>query len=551
MLFDPQSQSVSTFQRRAYGTVGLALLVGFYLLAGLLGHEPWRGDDARHFGPVYSMLRGEGLLFPLIGGQPFTDYPPLYYWCATSFAFLFGAVFDAPGGARLASAFFTALTVWWVARAAEHLHGRPARTPAALLTLGSLGLVLPAHETQPLLALMAMVALVLEGISRIPLRPVGGGLQAGLGCALAFLAGGLTGLILTVPLFLVAMMLSTECRNARASSALIAGLALATTLTVLWPLALHLTMPDVLVNWLRLGWRQIGARGLELSSLPRFIELLGWFLWPLWPIALWALWRNRGQLVLLRWMLPLASALIALLLQLVSNNHSPPAALPLLPAVALLAAGGLSSLRRGAANAFDWFAAMTFGVFAILVWLAWSAQVFAWPPGLARYVAKTAPSFVHTDAPWQAVIGAGICLFWLVLAWRLPKSQGRASANWAMGMTMLWCLAVTLLMPWFDHTRTYQPMMAEIRHTLTPYQKECVASTELTSPVRSMLDYYVGIRPVFVADGTTPCRVLLIHVEGKDAEPVSLQGWEPIGDFHRGGGKQYEAFHLYLRSDGD
>ena len=81
---DPYTPSL--LQRRIYGTVGLTLLVGLYLLTGITGHEPWRGDDARYFGPVYSMLQGEGLLFPAIAGIPFPDHPPLYYWTAALLA---------------------------------------------------------------------------------------------------------------------------------------------------------------------------------------------------------------------------------------------------------------------------------------------------------------------------------------------------------------------------------------------------------------------------------------------------------------------------------
>ena len=77
MIRDPVTPTL--FQRRVYGTVGLAVLVGLYLLVGLTVHDPWRGDDARHFGPVLAMLRGESWLFPLLAGQPLTEYPPLYY----------------------------------------------------------------------------------------------------------------------------------------------------------------------------------------------------------------------------------------------------------------------------------------------------------------------------------------------------------------------------------------------------------------------------------------------------------------------------------------
>lgn len=552
-MFREPPASPSRLQRRLYGTMWLALLAGFYLLTGLTGHEPWRGDDIRYFAPVYSMLQGEGLFFPQIGGVPFIEYPPLYYWCAALLAFITGGLLDAHDGARLASAVFTALTAYWVARAAERLYGRLARAPAALLILGSLGLVLHAHETQPIIALMATIALVLAGIARVPEQPLTGCLQAGSGCALSILAGGIPGLLLTAPLFALVMMISPECRTPRASGGLLAGLALAACLGGLWPLALHLEMPEIFAAWRHGQWRHIAGRPLDAGEFFRVVELLSWFLWPLWPIALWALWRERRRLLQLRWLLPLLSAITAALLLAVSSDHSPPAALPLLPALALLAAGGLPTLRRGAANAFDWFSTMNFGVFAILVWIAWTAQAFAWPPGLARYVARAAPAFTlpQAEALPQILLGLGICLLWLILNWQLPRAPGRAAIRWAMGMTMLWCLAVTLLMPWFDHGRSYRPMAEALNEALVPYAGECVAGRKLPDSIRGMLDYYTGLRPDPAPDGTTPCRLLLLYSDRKAEEPVPPEGWKPAWTFRRGGGKQFESLHLYIRSDSD
>lgn len=543
-------QTPSLLHRRIYGTVGLTLLVGLYLLTGITGHEPWRGDDARYFGPVFSMLQGEGLLFPAIGGLPFPEFPPLYYWVAALLSTLTGSVLPAHDGARLASALFTAMAVYWIARAAERLYGRPARTPAALLTLGSLGLVLHAHETQPLIALMAMVALVLNGLARVPQQPVGGSVQAALGSALALLAGGLDGAILTLPLFLLVMTSCPDCRTPRASGALLAGLSLAAILSALWPLAVHLTQPELLTLWLQSEWSELTRRTLDANELPRLFELLSWFAWPLWPIALWALWRGRSQILNLRWLLPLLSTVLALALIVASGDLSPPAALPLLPAIALLAAGGAPSLRRGAANAFDWFAVMTFGVIATLVWIAWTAQAYAWPPGLARHIARVTPTYTLADTLIQPAIGIAICVLWLILVWRLPRSTTRAPANWAMGMTMLWCLAVVLLMPWFDYGRSYRPAVTSLQTALAPYKAECIASSDLPDAVRSALDYYAGIRPAFTQDGTTPCRLLLTYADRKPGA-TPAQGWHTAWEFRRGGGKQLEVFRLYLRSDRD
>lgn len=539
------SPTSSRFHKRLYGTLGLTLLVGLYLLVGLSGHDPWRGDDARHFGPVYSMLRGEGWLFPLIAGEPFADFPPLYYWTAAVLAYLLGPVLPFHDGARLASALFTALAIYSIARGAERLYGRPARTPAALLTLGTLGLVLHAHETQPLIALVAMVALTLAGLARVPAQPLIGGLQAGVGSALAFLAGGPAGAFLTLPLFPLLMIASPDCRTPHGSGGLLVGLCLALGLGALWPLALHLSAPELLSLWVSEEWSPFGSQLLEAGTLPRLFELLGWFVWPLWPLALWGLWRGRRQLCALPWLLPLGSGLIGLAWLIVNGDVSPPLALPLIPPIALLAAGGVPSLRRGAANAFDWFALMSFAVFALLVWIAWTAQAFAWPPGLARHIARVTPSFSFEGGLTQAFGGILLCLAWLLLVWRLPRSTSRGPANWAMGMTMLWCLAVLLLMPWFDHGRSYRPMVHSLASAVAAQPADCIATTGLPDAVRSSLHYYADIRTIEAHGGTTPCGLLLVYDDRRLNAPSPSSEWKNIWEYRRGGGKQLEVLRLY------
>ncbi|WP_041642439.1 hypothetical protein [Azoarcus olearius] len=537
----------SLLKRRIYGTLGLSVLVLLYLLVGLTGHDPWRGDDARYFGPIHAILQGEGWLFPHIAGEPFADFPPLYYWTAAALAWAFKLVLPVHDGARLASALFTALAIYWIARAAERLHGRPARTPAAMLTLGSLGLVLHAHETQPMIALMAMLALVLAGLARVPREPLAGGLQAGAGAALAVLAGGLPGAILTIPLFPLAIAASPDCRDPRSSGGLVAGLSLALGLGALWPVAVHIVAPELLSLWLREEWRQLSEGPLSLDETGRLLELIGWFVWPLWPIALWGLWRGRRRITALQWMLPLLSLLLTVGLLYATGDVSPTAALPLIPAVALLAAGGAPTLRRGAANAFDWFAVMTFAVFAVLVWIAWTAQVFAWPPGLARHVAKVMPNFVLHGGLGQAVLAGSICLAWIALVWQLPRSTSRGPAAWALGMTMLWCVAVVLLMPWFDYGRSYRPAARALAAALERHPEDCIATTGLPDAVRSSLDYYAGIRTMPIRGNSTSCRLLLIYEERRPGAQAPAPEWHTIWEYRRGGGKQLEIFRLYRR----
>lgn len=540
------AQPLSPFRRQLYGATGLSLLILLYLLPGAIGHEPWRGDDIRHFSAVFSLLNGEGWLLPGIAGEPLTGVGPLFHWVGALFALALGWLLPVHDASRLASPFFVGLAIFWIARSASRLYGKHTRTAAALLTLGTLGLVIHAHEHQPLIALMAMQACTLAGLSLVPTHPVRGSVQAAAGVVLAFLAGGFAGLLLTVPMFLVIAIACPECRSPRASGALTLGLSLALAASTIWPGLLNHHAPELFAQWWN-GSLQTLAGTFDGKALPELAELVGWFTWPLWPIALWALWRARKQIYRLPWLLPLLALLLAMAWIYVSGETQAASMLVLIPPLALLAAGGVPSLRRGAANAFDWFGVMTFVVFGVLIWLAWTAQTVAWPPGLARSLQRLAPNFALDGAHWHVALGALVCAIWIALVWHLPRSPNRGPANWAMGMTMLWCLAVTLLLPWFDHSRNYRPMADSAQIALAGEAPGCVVSLGLSDSHRAALDYFVSLRVVEVDGNQTPCRFLLAH---DDRLPVGLQPaaqWQQIWEFRHAGGRRLEVFRLYRR----
>ncbi len=540
------AQPVSPLKRHLYGAAGLSLLIVLYLLPGAVGHDPWRGDDIRHFSAVFAVLNGEGWLLPHVAGEPLRQVGPLYHWVATLFALALGGLMPVHDASRLASPFFAGLAIFWIARASARLHGKHTRTPAALLTLGTLGLVVHAHEHQPMIALMAMQAWTLAGLALVPTQPVKGSLQAAIGMTLAFLAGGLAGLFLTVPLVLLIATTCPECRSPRASGALTLGLTLALAASAIWPILLNVQAPDLFSRW----WGDSLAAitdSVGETPLPKFIELFAWFTWPLWPIAMWSVWRARRRLMQLGTILPLLSVLLAGAWIYLNADSDAATMLPFIAPLALLAAGGVPSLRRGAANAFDWFALMTFGVFATLVWLAWTAQTLAWPPGLARSLERLAPNLMLEVTTWQAALGVAIVLIWGALIWHLPRSANRGPANWAMGMTMLWCLAVTLLMPWFDHSRNYRPVAESAAIALAGESPGCVASIGLSDSHRAALDYFAGVRVEEVAVNETTCRFLLAH---DDRLPLGLQPaqqWQQIWEYRHAGGRRLEVFRLYRR----
>lgn len=523
----------------------LALLLAIYLLVGTTGHLPWRGDDLTHLGPIHSILTNGSWLLPQIAGESYLGNPPLYYWLGALLAKLLDWLIPVHDAARLASSVFTAATLYWTGLAARRLYGDKAFTPAILLGMGSLGLVVHAHETQPILAQLAGMALCYAGLGELAEKPYRGGIQAGIGTGMAFLASGLSGLVLTLPVLIIAPLLCPNCRSRAVISGIALGIAVAALISLSWLGSVAASQPGEVTRWWREELLSIVPPQSGLPSFGKLIQLLGWFAWPLWPIAGWAIWRNHKKLATPQLALPIIASMLAIFLVATTGGLRAASTLPIIPPLCLLAALGVESLRRGAANAFDWFGVMAFIFFGLLVWLGWSALHFGWPPGLARSVAKMAPDFQAGNIAWGATIGALLSAAMLLVPTLIQRTPLRGATNWAVGMTLLWCLAVTLWQPWFAHTKNYQPVAAELRTLLADQAPGCIKRKGLGDTQRAALDYFADIRTVQYQDAAD-CRLLLTYSSGSNSQRVPAE-WNMLKERRLGAGRKAETFRLYRR----
>ena len=99
-----------------------ATLVLAYLLPGLVGHDPWKTEDAIGIGIVHQMLEHGRWIVPYLAGEAYLEDGPFHYWVAALTAKLFGLVLTPHDGARLASGVMMAATLAFV-----HLAGRALR----------------------------------------------------------------------------------------------------------------------------------------------------------------------------------------------------------------------------------------------------------------------------------------------------------------------------------------------------------------------------------------------------------------------------------------
>lgn len=520
----------------------LILLCAIWLCMGLVGHQPWKQDEPQSISIVKTMLTGGSLIAPLAAGQNALEYPPLYHLSAAGLAKLFAPLLPMHDGARLVTGIWMALTLLMVGMSGRELWGTGAGRQTTFIFLGSLGLAATAHLLTPEVGALTGCAMGLYALTLARRRPYRASLLLGSGIGIAFMTGGiLPAAIVTVSALL--MLLFRNWRNRSYAVALGLGMLSASPWLIIWPVLCWLTAPDILS-----GWWQASFREFPGFNHYYFLRTLAWYAWPALPIALWGLWRYRAHLLhsapyQLLVVFFCAGFILTGLMAETREIHAMPLLLPL----AIFAGSSVETLRRGAAGALNWFGIMLFGTMGFLIWLGWFAMMTGWPAKLAErmhFLSGIAEPQFH----WLLFIPAlGITTVWLVVVANAKRSNRAAVNDWAIGITMVWSLLMTIWLPWIDSARSYAPVMHGL-HAALPENYACITSRNLGSAQQALLDYYADVRTQpFEAVRRLDCDLYLVqHERGQ-------QKIEPGPDWHliwhgKRAAERRESFWLYQRS---
>lgn len=524
------------------GGWALAGMLAFYVLAGLFGRDPWKGEDAIHIATAWSMRSSGDWLLPMLAGQPFHE-PPLYYWSAALTSLLFDWALPAHEAIRLASGIWITLTLVGLYYAARELYGTDSAAASPMLLAGCAGLLIHAHDAQPMLIALAAYAGALGALATIGRKPWLTGIFYGLSLAICLLGAGIAP---TLPLLAIAPLACWLAENRqKALQTLLIGLGIGSLLAAPWLLALSAFAPARFDAWLVTELAPLKT-SFSLSGLGRFSAMLPWFAFPALPLAAWTLWTRRGLWRQPAQCLPLVFFLLTLLLLAWAYRPREIPALLLLPSLALLATPGALSLRRGAANAFDWFSMSVFSFFALLVWVCWSAMQLGIPARLAQRVVELRPGFVSELNLIGLAIGVAATAWWLWLIITAPRSPYRSLTHWTLGFTTLWLLANALILPWFDYGKSYRPV-AEAIAKMLPQDRHCLAERGLNQGQRASLAYFVNLAPSQLTSKSGQACDWLLVVGSRPWELAPPdESWTRVWEGNRPGERR-EKFRLYRR----
>jgi 4-amino-4-deoxy-L-arabinose transferase-like glycosyltransferase len=526
-----------------FSLAALTLIALAFVLPGLAGHDLWKSHDAIGLAIVHGMVKSGEFIVPRVGNWTWLDDPPLYHWAAVAFGTALQSVLEFHSAARLASGAFVLLAFGLIYRAALWWADRTTAVGALLLLLGSVGLMVHAHEAVPELATLAALCGALAALPRAASDPLPAGIAFGAALGAAFLSSHW---VPPAALFLAVAAAHYACPEWRtrsgvlfiAVSALIAGV-----MAALWPFALGSRSAELFAAW----WAAvITPQGGFVGNLRYFVGAGSWFAWPAWPLALWTLCSLRRRWSDPRVFVPGVAALLMIPGLAHWGSVQSVSLIPVLAPLALLAAQGLHSLRRGAAAALDWFGLVTFAFFAGLVWLGWFAMMTGVPPRVHNNFARAAPGFVPEFQLPYFLLAAALTLGWIYLMFFIPYSPTRSVARWAAGIVLLWGTFAMLWMPWADFQKSYRSVALQLR-TKIPVNAGCVAQRGLGVAQAAALDYHGDIRPrAFDIARPESCPLLLVQGSPRHEFDAPGLGWTKLADVGRPGdrGERYRLYRL-------
>jgi 4-amino-4-deoxy-L-arabinose transferase-like glycosyltransferase len=191
---------------------------------------------------------------------------------------------------------------------------------------------------------------------------------------------------------------------------------------------------------------------------------------------------------------------------------------------------------------------MSAGFLGALVWVGWFAMTTGFPTAIARNFTRLEPGFA-AQFSWVAFVAAlAFTLAWL---WLIVKSERtapfRSVTFWAAGITLLWALAMTLILSWIDYGKSYWPVAIAMKKNI-PEGARCVQSRGLDEAQRAIFDYRVEIVTQRVERyGDRGCPLLLVQAHLGDSDNLG-PGWKFLWEGRRP--RDRERYRLYQRIGG-
>ena len=506
-----------------------------WVFAGLFGHAPWKGYETQSISAIHAVLNGH-VLAPLAASEDSLANPPLYYWTGAILGELFTPFISLHDASHLINALWMGFTILMIGMVNRELWGIGFGRQAALIFIGSVGLILNVHTLMPSIATLTGLTMGFYGLALSKRRPFRSAMLLGLGLGLSFLSGGILPLLI---LMLSALLLPT-CfeiwRTRRYGLVLSLSLLASLPFLIIWPTLLWWYQHDIFIKWINSFYL------FQTQNYIFYIKNLSWFTWPALPLAIWGLWKFKHKMwSQAKFQLPIVFFISTLIITASYAKTNQALLMPFLIPLSTIAAGSIETLRRGAASALNWFGIILFSTLLFLIWLGWSAMLTGYPQKTyerMQFLAQTNESHFNV---FILIIAILLTVIWIFSMIKTRITNRSCTTNWSIGLTVSWALLMALWLPWINHKKDFSPLFLSMEKVIQ--DKTCLTTHNINDAQIDLIDYYLNIKATR-EDKRSNCHYLLVYQSHKKNLPSMTENWKLVWSGKQPGDKNnYKLFY--------
>ena len=517
----------------------LIVLCAVWLCMGLVGHAPWKPFESHSISTIKTILDTGNLIAPSAASNAHIANPPLYYLSAAATAKLLSPILPIHDAARIATGLWMLITLLMIGMTGRELWGKGFGRQTTFVLIGALGLVLSAHTLMPAVSALTGIATSFYALALAKRRPYRASILLGFGMVVSFLSTGLQPLAIVLAACFALPSLFIPWRNTSYFKVLLLALLIASPFTIGWSVLCQTYYPDIFQHWWTLSLLQF-----KHNNHLYFLKTLLWYAWPALPLAAWGLWRYRSQLIHKPRFQLIITFFVAEWLFIGLGYDNEVFALPFLVPLTAMAGGSIETLKRGTAGALSWFGLILFGLMSILIWLGWLAMLTGNPVKIKERLVFLSGMLQLNFNIVAFSIAATLTLIWLFAIFRSQFSNRSSATNWAIGMTCVWTLLMTLWLPLIDSARSYRAVFSGLSKVL-PTNYACVKSQNLGSAQRDLLHYYANIKTLSAeSEQALSCDLYLVQEEKGRVKIEPSAEWKLIWSGKRVSDRR-ESFKLF------
>jgi len=519
-------------------------LIVLFLVAGSIGHDPWKLHEPYVFGVIYHFFTTHSWLIPIDADKPFMEKPPLYHWTGAVFCSLFGSILPLHDAARLASAFYTAFTALFMWKSSQLLFA--ARSECKMLgwisialLLGQIGVATDIHQLRTDVPLLTGTTIAIYGMALLGCMPqhwIKAGIWTGLGFSITLMSKGL---FMPITLILSGILLwrvLPSLHNQNTWRALKVAFLVALPCVTIWPALVCLHSPALFMEWF---WDNNVGRFLGFS-VPRlgaanhrhdlaFSLLKNTF--PALPLACMLFITEKREWHSMEYMLPISIIITGLFLLILSATGHACYILPLMPCFALLAAPVMLELSESFLSCWNLGIRILTSVAVAGIWLLWlylrhASDIAIFQPLKHLINASFSLDLAAPEQTFACAAAIAMALLWLVSLRLTSRSALNTAYIWLAATGLLW-VTMALFLPWQNEKISYRGTLMQMVQIVQqfPGEHNCVEISSYDELISPMFQYMAEPLLPKRKDGET-CPFLFIATDSISS-PVGPQ-WHLI-----------------------